>query len=65
MRSYIFTPKERVIIKSFLEGQITSKDRTFHVIVSRFRHFRELAGDVDLYLALGRRLAESEATVSA
>jgi hypothetical protein len=65
MRSYIFTEKEKALIKRFLEGQIGARDRSLHVIVSRLRHFKDLARDVELYLALGRRLAESEAAVSA
>jgi len=65
MRSYIFTEKERVLIVNFLAGNINAKDRSLHVILSRVRHFKELAADVDLYLDLRRRLAKAEATVSA
>jgi len=65
MRSYIFTEKERALIQSFLEGQIGAKDRSLHVTVSRFKHFKDLARDVELYLELGRGLAESKAAIPA
>jgi hypothetical protein len=60
MRSYIFTEKERALLSSFLEGKIMAKDRAFHVIVTRVRHFNELASDVDLYLKVSNRLIEPE-----
>lgn len=65
MRSYIFTEKERVLIVNFLAGHIGAKDRSLHTILSRFRHFKDLAGDVDLYLDLRRRLAKAEAAATA
>jgi hypothetical protein len=61
MRSYIFTEKERALIKSFFEGKIGLKDRSLHVILSRVRHFQALSSDVNIYL----RLRKAVATVSA
>ena len=61
MRSYIFTEKERALIRRLLEGQIGVKDRALHVTVSRVRHFQVLAEDVNLYMALRRRLTEPKA----
>jgi len=63
MRSYIFTERERTLIRRVLDGRIRLKDRSVDVILSRLRHFEELASDVELYLRL-RRLAESEGAVS-
>jgi len=63
MRSYIFTARERALIKRVLEKRISLKHRSLEVILSRFRHFKELAGDVELYVRL-RRLAESEGAFS-
>jgi len=63
MRSYIFTAKERALIRRILNKQISLRNKTFRVIIFRIRHFKELAGDVELYVRL-RRLAESEGAVS-
>ena len=63
MRSYIFTAKERALIRRILNKQISLRNKTFRVIIFRIRHFKELAGDVELYIRL-RRLAESEGAVS-
>ena len=63
MRSYIFTKKERALIRRILNKQVSLRNKTFRVIVFRIRHFKELAGDVELYVRL-RRLAESEGAVS-
>jgi hypothetical protein len=64
MRSYIFTEKERGLIKSLLEGRRGIRDDALHVVVSRVRSFKALASDVDLYLELRRRLAESSSAAS-
>jgi len=63
MRSYIFTGRERVLVRKALDKRIRLKDRKLHVVMSRLRHFKELAGDVELYVRL-RRLAESEGAFS-
>jgi hypothetical protein len=63
MRSYIFTARERALIRRVLEKRISLKHRSLEVILSRLRHFKQLAGDVELYVRL-RRLAESEGAVS-
>jgi hypothetical protein len=65
MRTYIFTPREREVIRGFLKGKVAAKDHAVRVITSRVRVFKELSSDVDLYLELRRRLAEPEAAVSA
>jgi len=46
-----------------LDKRIRLKDRRLHVVMSRLRHFKELAQDVELYVRL-RRLAESEGAIS-
>jgi len=60
MRSYIFTPRERRIIKAFLEGKITVSDPTIQQIRSRTKSFSQLAGDVEFYV----RLRKAVSTVS-
>ena len=51
MRTYIFTERERSIIKALLEGQ-----KLPSLTVARIRHrvktFKELESDVQLYLKL-------------
>nr|MDO8099798.1 hypothetical protein [Candidatus Njordarchaeota archaeon] len=63
MRSYIFTGRERALVRKAIDKRIRLKDRRLHVVMSRLRHFKELARDVELYIRL-RRLAESEGAVS-
>jgi len=63
MRSYIFTSRERSLVRKALDKRIRLKDRRLHVVMSRLRHFKELAGDVELYVRL-RRFAESEGAFS-
>jgi len=63
MRSYIFTGRERALIRKALDKRIRLKDRRLHVVMSRLRHFKRLAQDVELYVRL-RRLAESEGAFS-
>jgi len=63
MRSYIFTAKERALIRRALKKHAALKNRTLRVIIFRVRHFKALARDVELYIRL-RRLAESEGAVS-
>jgi hypothetical protein len=62
MRTYIFTPLERKIIKGWLKGEISLSDIRLRKILSRVRLFKKLASDVELYLAVSRRLAEPETT---
>jgi len=61
MRSYIFTPKERKVINRFFEGKAKLGDDIMRQIALRIRSFKDLAGDVDLYL----RLREAISTTSA
>jgi hypothetical protein len=49
MRSYIFSKVERDRIHKFLSGAISRNDLSLKMIVSRARHFDELAADVELY----------------
>ncbi|GEM_PF-2711228 len=55
MRSYIFTPRERRVIQAWSRGEkvnIVEIDR----LLWRFRTFRNLASDVELYLLIRERL---------
>jgi len=62
LRSYIFTDRERRIVKAFLAGEKVDR-LDIGRIMHRVRSFKGLPGDVDLYLAL-RRLAESKTAES-
>ena len=62
MRSYIFTDRERKVIVGFFRGEVKASDDIMRQIVARMRSFRDLAGDVELYLELRRRLAEPKTT---
>jgi len=61
MRSYIFTDKERALIKRLLDGEISVKDRAIHVLVSRIKHFERLASDVELYLRFREAVSAASA----
>ncbi|MGB9693743.1 MAG: hypothetical protein ACPLYF_02755 [Fervidobacterium sp.] len=52
MRSYIFTERERQIIRRFLDGMVERDDPLLMVILSRVKRFAELRNDVDLYVRL-------------
>jgi hypothetical protein len=60
MRSYIFTARERGIIRRFLDGMVERDDPLLMVILSRIKRFADLRNDVDLYV----RLRESVSTAS-
>jgi len=62
MRSYIFTALERQVLRGWLNGELTLKDVRLQKVLSRVRLFKVLAGDVDLYLKVRSRLAESVST---
>ncbi|MEM3697937.1 MAG: hypothetical protein QXQ94_10680 [Candidatus Bathyarchaeia archaeon] len=64
MRTYIFTPLERTVLQGWLDGKLTLKDIRLQKTLSRIRLFKGLAEDVDLYLVVRSRLAESKATAS-
>ncbi|MCL6578646.1 MAG: hypothetical protein K6T73_04585 [Candidatus Bathyarchaeota archaeon] len=64
MRTYIFTPLERKVLQGWLDGKLTLKDIRLQKTLSRVRLFKELAEDIDLYLAVRSRLAESKTTAS-
>lgn len=63
MRSYIFTERERRIVKAFLAGEKVSRLEVAK-IRHRVRKFSVLAADANLYLDLRRRLAEPEPAAS-
>jgi hypothetical protein len=65
MRSYVFTPLERRILKHWLDGGLTLKDIRLQKVLSRVRLFKVLAGDIDLCLKVRSRLAEPEAARTA
>jgi hypothetical protein len=52
MRSYIFTEREREIIRKFLKGEIPRNDPAVEQLRSRLKGFSELAADVDLYVKM-------------
>jgi hypothetical protein len=58
MRSYIFTDLERKVLKGWLNGELTLKDIRLQKVLSRIRLFKALASDVELYLAIRRKIAE-------
>jgi hypothetical protein len=58
MRSYIFTDLERKVLKSWLNGELSLKDIRLQKVLSRIRLFKALASDVELYLAIRRKIAE-------
>jgi hypothetical protein len=60
MRTYIFTKREREIIRSFIEGRLTLKDDAVQVIRSRIKSFSELSSDIELY----SRFREAISTIS-
>jgi hypothetical protein len=62
MRTYIFTDLEKGILRSWLNGEISSGDIRVRKILSRVRLFSELASDLELYLEVRRRLAEPKST---
>jgi len=64
MRTYIFTSKEREVIRKFLDGKTAAKDHAVRVLLSRVRVFKALSSDVELYLELRSRIAESKTTTS-
>jgi hypothetical protein len=63
MRAYIFTERERKVIQAFFEGRVSFTNRAFSQIRTRIK-LPSLKSDVELYLALERRLAEPKTAVS-
>ncbi|MEM3577400.1 MAG: hypothetical protein QXX51_02980 [Candidatus Bathyarchaeia archaeon] len=57
MRSYIFTKKERTVIKNFLNKTAPRDDPLLMVILSRIKTFKDLASDIELYLALRKAIS--------
>jgi hypothetical protein len=60
MRTYIFTKRERKVVKVFLDGKIRISDPALWQIRSRIKTFGTLSLDVDAYI----RLREAETTTS-
>jgi hypothetical protein len=57
MRSYIFTSRERNLLRKWLnEGE---KAETLDMILHRVKHFKDLEKDVELYLTVKERLKQS------
>jgi hypothetical protein len=57
MRSYIFTSRERSLLRKWLnEGE---KAETLDMILHRVKHFKDLEKDVELYLTVKERLKQS------
>jgi len=52
MRSYIFTPSERQIIRKFVEGKTVVGDMRLIQIRHRIKSFENLKNDIELYLLL-------------
>jgi hypothetical protein len=59
MRSYIFTAKERKVVKGFLRGEVRASDDVMRQIAVRMRSFKDLPGDIDLYMLLRERLTKA------
>jgi len=57
MRSYIFTARERQVIRRFLDGVVERDDPLLMVVVSRVKRFANLRSDVDLYVRLREAVA--------
>jgi hypothetical protein len=65
MRSYVFTRKEREVISAYLRGEIRASDDIMRQVFVRMRSFKDLSSDVETYLILKGRVAESSPTASA
>ena len=60
MRTYIFTTRERGLLRKWLnEGE---KAETLDMILHRVRHFKDLEKDVELYLAVKERLKQTSSS---
>jgi hypothetical protein len=60
MKSYVFSDRERKIMKGFLSGELPANNPAVMQVKSRMKGWVLLREDVELYLALSRRFAESE-----
>jgi hypothetical protein len=61
MRSYIFTKRERQVIRGFLEGRVKPGEDIMRQIILRARSFSDLANDVQLYLRLREAITATSA----
>jgi len=61
MRTYIFTEREREIIKAIIEGK-NLPSLTVARIKHRIRTFKELEFDVQLYLKLHEKIIQPSST---
>jgi len=61
MRSYIFTAREREIVRKFLKGEIPRNDPAVEQLRSRLKAFTDLVADVDLYVRLKEAVTEVSA----
>jgi hypothetical protein len=63
MKSYLFSEHERRVLKRFLKGDTTANNPTVMQVKSRMKSWTQLRQDVDLYLELARKFAESKAAM--
>jgi len=54
MRSYIFTPLERKLVKRLLAGE---RDDNIWKLIHRFRRFNDLRSDVALYMKASKAVS--------
>lgn len=56
MRSYIFTARERALLRKWLsKGE---RAETLDMILHRVRHFKDLEKDVELYFAVKEKFKQ-------
>jgi len=60
MRAYVFTERERRILKAFINGKPFDRIELSKILY-RFRQYETLLTDIDLYLTVRRRVTESKA----
>jgi hypothetical protein len=60
MRSYIFTARERNLLRKWLTEE--ERAETLDMILHRVRHFKDLEKDVELYLAVKERFKQSSSS---
>jgi hypothetical protein len=56
MRSYIFTRKERQVVKGFLKGEVKPGEDIMRQVILRARSFSNLASDVELFVRLRKAI---------
>lgn len=56
MRSYIFTKRERKILRAWLRSEADVKVNDVAMTLSRVKHFTDLRNDVLLYIKICQKL---------